>query len=158
MNQPLSWDLTRLAAVKRVPHEHDSQISSAPPKALTDRVARQVGNGSLEIILEVVEQASLPLVVESNYPGADWRYSGEVSRIDLSFNGGILQANNARLPFPSGQVDTTWIVTYPSLNEEKHALELFNTNGRRLLKISAETDNNICWSQLLDALPLGVGL
>ncbi|HBS27528.1 MAG TPA: hypothetical protein DD827_10495 [Gammaproteobacteria bacterium] len=111
------------------------------PELLQNRIARRVNNGSLKLLLQITDQAGMPVFIESQLSGDSLE----------------LQENDARIPLLEHQLDTSWVVTHSSIYGEDYSLELFDTEGLRLCKIWSDNENKACWAQLLDALTLVEG-
>lgn len=137
MNTTTSQNLLGRAAQNRSRNQQYWQYNKAVPKQLHSKIARRVENGALTLLLQVVDQTAMPIFVETQ----------------LTSGTQAFQHNEMRVSLFSDQSQSSWVVTYPTLCGEDHALELFDHDGMRLCKIMSDEKNMPCWSQLLDALP-----
>lgn len=155
MQQLLSQNLLRNASVRRAQGVRYHQFGQNLPIILVDKIARRVRHDSFELLLQVIEQAAIPIVIEI-YPSIEDQKVGNTAEyFSILENGLEIYPNNPELMALIARVSvTSWVVTYSSSLRKDYAFELFDQAGRCLLRIATNAGNAVCWRQLLDALPL----
>lgn len=139
MSYGLSRNLINATVQNRSRHKdyYRNKKNISVPLSLKGRAARQVDNGALKLLLLIIEQSAIPVLVTTRSQGAPTP----------------LQDNHQLVLNWKNQLGSSWVITQPSVCGAGQALELFDDNGSLLGKLSGDYNNEICWSQLLNALP-----
>ena len=155
MQQLLSQNLLRNTAVRRAHGIRYYQLGQRIPRILIDKIARRVRHDSFELLLQVTEQAAIPIVIEI-YPSIeDQKVANTSAYLGILQNGLEIYPNKPELMAVIARVSvTSWVVTYSSSSREDYAFELFDQAERCLLRMATDANNAVCWRELLDALPL----
>ena len=119
MSYSLSQNLISTTVLNRSRNNDYYRCRKNTPELLINQNARQVDNGSLKLLLQITDQAGMPVFIES-------QLSGDTLE---------LQENDARIPLLERRLDTSWVVTHSSICGEEYSLELFDAEGLRFCKL-----------------------
>ncbi len=138
MSYALSQSFKNTPADNRLRQTDDYHENKAIPEVLKNKIARQVNNDSLRLILKIMGQTNMPVHIEA-------QVSGDVINWSES---------EAYLPLWNRERGNCWVVTHPSICGEDYTLEMFDFEGYQMCKLWSDYENKHCWDNLLNTLTL----